>query len=167
MTISHRTLKSIGDDILVVLRRLSPDATSAMLSMIDYHGFWKSRLPPAFVQPILEPYHLRAEEVEIEIVKVDTDLSSEVHYHEHAHAVICALGQAEGMETAEGALVYQGGGWRKIQSGEEIDIPPGTPHGFSVEHDGVLWFLSVQAPPIVSHQGADDYHHVVPVDVTI
>jgi mannose-6-phosphate isomerase-like protein (cupin superfamily) len=164
MTIPYRTLKSIGDDILSVLRRLSPDSVSGMISMIDYHGFRKSRLPHGFLQPILAPYQLETDDAEIEIVRVDTDLTGEVHYHEYAHAVIAALGGAEGFENAQRALAYHGEGWRRIQSGEELDIPPGTPHGFSVERGGVLWFLSIQAPPIVNHHGADDYHHVVPVD---
>jgi mannose-6-phosphate isomerase-like protein (cupin superfamily) len=163
MMIPYRTLKNIGADILRVLQCMSPEAVSGVLTMVDYHGFWKSRLPHNLLQPVLGPYRLQPHELQIEIVKVDTDLTAEVHYHEFAHAVIYALGEGQGFDAASRALAFQEGEWRRIQSGAEIDIPPGTPHGFTVERGGVLWFLSVQAPPIVSHVGADDYHHVVPV----
>ena len=42
------------------------------------------------------------------------------------------------------------------------DIPPGTPHGFTIAPDGYLAFLSVQSPPIERPDGADDYHRVAP-----
>lgn len=161
MAISYRTLKSVCDDIRTVLRGLSRDAVLDMICMIDYHGFWKTRLPEDFLRSILAPYPLQPSELQIEIVKVDRDLTGEIHYHTHAHAVIYTLGEAEGVEDAARALAYGGDAWRQIQSGEEVNVPPGTAHGFSVEPGGTLWFLSVQAPPIVGHQESDDYHRLV------
>lgn len=159
MTIPASTLKRISDDIVAIFRTLHPRAVSEMISMIDYHGFWKTRLPDNFLRSILEPHGLNADDVQIEIVKVDTDLTREVHFHAHAHAMIYALGKSEGLQDASRALAYRHNTWREIASGEEVDIPPGTPHGFSVEPQGELWFLSVQAPPIVG-EGHDDYHQV-------
>jgi mannose-6-phosphate isomerase-like protein (cupin superfamily) len=159
MAIPGSTLKNISDDIIAILRELPADAISEMISMIDYHGFWKTRLPDTFLRSILSPHGLSSDDVQIEIVKVDTDLTREVHFHAHAHAMIYALGQREGLANASRALAYRHNTWQDIQSGEEVDIPPGTPHGFSVKPEGELWFLSVQAPPIVG-EGSDDYHQV-------
>lgn len=159
MVIPGSTLKKISDEIVAVFRRLPPEAVSNMIEMIDYHGFWKTRLPDTFLHSILAPHGLSSDEVQIEIVKVDTDLTREVHFHAHAHAMIYALGRSEGLANASRAVAYRHNTWQGIQSGEEVDIPPGTPHGFSVEPEGELWFLSVQAPPIVG-EGSDDYHHV-------
>lgn len=159
MAVPGTTLKKISDEIIATFRKLPPEAVSDMISMIDYHGFWKTRLPDTFVRSILAPHGLTSDDVQIEIVKVDTDLTAEVHFHAHAHAMIYALGQGEGLRNASGAVAYRHNTWQGIQSGEEVDIPPGTPHGFSVEPDGELWFLSVQAPPIVG-EGNDDYHQV-------
>jgi hypothetical protein len=159
MVIPGSTLKKISDEIVAVFRKLPPEAVSDMISMIDYHGFWKTRLPHTFLCSILAPHGLSPDDVQIEIVKVDTDLTREVHFHAHAHAMIYALGKSEGLENAKRAMAYRHNIWRGIESGEEVDIPPGTPHGFSVEPDGELWFLSVQAPPIVG-DGHDDYHQV-------
>lgn len=157
MTIPQHTLEAVGNDILRELRNLPAEQVKSLISMSDYHGFWKSRLPVSFLRKVLTPYQLDPADAQIEIVMVDSDLTNEVHYHQVAHAVIFALGQHEGLDEAKAAMAYEGGAWRPIASGEMLDIPPGTPHGFTVGEDGELWFLSVQAPPIVGEH-VDDYH---------
>lgn len=158
-SVSGSQLRSIGDEIRGMLRKLPLGGIEQMISMVGYHGFHKSRLPATFLQSVLAPYGLDAQDVQIEIVKVDADLTGEIHYHAQAHAFIRVLGPAEWLDAATEAVAYRDGTWKPIASGEEVDIPPGTAHGFSVEPGGLLWFLSVQAPPIVG-EGTDDYHNV-------
>ena len=158
-SVSGSQLKNIGDELQGMLRRLPMGGLAQMISMVTYHGFHKSRLPATFLQSVLGPHGLDAQDVQIEIVKVDADLTGEIHYHAQAHAYIRVLGPAEWLDAATAALAYRDGAWKPVTSGQELDIPPGAAHGFSVEPGGVLWFLSVQAPPIVG-EGTDDYHNV-------
>lgn len=160
MTADLKTLQQIAESILDTLRNATPEEAAKLLEMVDYHGFLKSRLPAEFLENILAPYNLTPEEVQIEIVKVDKDLTSEVHYHEGSFAYCVCLGEAYHTEAPRSASAFLNDRWSPVKEGDVVAIPAGTPHGFTVEEGGVLFFLSVQAPPIVNH-GKDDYHRVI------
>ncbi len=107
---------------------------------------------------VLAPYGLSENEVQVEVVRVTTDLANELHYHQKAHAHVIVMGSAENVDEPVRAQGYIEGVWSPVVSSQVIDIPPGTKHGFTVGEQGVLWFLSVQSPPIVDDSGQDDYH---------
>jgi mannose-6-phosphate isomerase-like protein (cupin superfamily) len=153
------TLQSIAESILVKLKEASPEESKRLLQMNDYHGFLKSRFPEDFLSDILSPFQLTPAEVQIEIVKVDRDLSKEIHYHEASFAHCICLGEEYRVENPRGAKAYLKDSWSRVQAGDIVPIPAGTPHGFTVEEGGVLIFLSVQAPPI-ERDGNDDYHKI-------
>jgi hypothetical protein len=152
-------INGITRDILAALRTSRAGLWPIIKPpMLDYHGHGKARMHGFFLRPILRPYQASETSVQIEIVSVDTDLRHEVHKHHIAHAIVTALGEPEGFPDAVLAHSYAAGVWHEIYTGDQIDIPPGTPHGFTTSPGGVLWFLSVQSPPIVGHDGNDDYH---------
>ena len=152
-------LQNIAEAILQRLSSSSFSEAEKLLQMNDYHGFQKSRLPEEFLDEILVPFGLTPLDVQIEIVKVDRDLSKEVHYHKNSFAYCVCLGEKYKTENPQGAKAFLKESWFPMNAGDIIQIPPNTLHGFAVENNGILVFLSVQAPPI-EHEGKDDYYKV-------
>ena len=122
----------------------------------DYHGFTKARLPKELFESIAQKCGVNADEYQAEIVEVKQDLSHEVHLHRHARAYCVALGEDEDFKNPENAFAYLSNEWAKVRQGKVIDIPPNTPHGFTIGPGGNLVFLSIQTPPI-EHAEHDDY----------
>lgn len=120
------------------------------IQLNDYHGFQKGKLP----RILLGNYD--SDVLQAEVVEVTTDLSSEIHSHKHSHAYCYILGSKEGFPDPVNAYAFLGTQWKPVSAGSIVDIPPGIPHGFTVEN-GMLYFLSVQSPSI-ERQGEDDYH---------
>ncbi len=57
------------------------------------------------------------------------------------------------------ALFLSGKSQRKIQTGDKIEIPRGTPHGFELTDGETLEFLSIQSPPIKNTKtGEEDFY---------
>ena len=159
MTIQPETLEKIADTILLRLRDADAAESARLLQMNDYHGFLKAKMPEDFLHQILSPLGLTPTDVQIEIVKVDRDLSKEIHYHDESFAYCVCLGGEYRTDDPRNAKAFVGDHWFPVHAGDVVKIPPKTPHGFTVENDGVLVFLSVQAPPI-ERGGQDDYHKV-------
>jgi len=153
-------LKSLSRAIIQYFRSLSSEEFWHMVEVQEYHGFGKSRLPEQFLQELLDPYNLVPKDVQIELVKVATDLTHEVHYHQRTFAFCTILGSSEHVDPPRAARAFLNDKWSDVTIGQEIEIPAGVLHGFTVDtqHNGILYFLSVQAPPIVRGDG-DDYHH--------
>ena len=146
----HNPLTALSSAIVTALR---PPRALTLTPWFDYHGFRKARVAAGLKIP---------EWAQVEFVVVARDLSDELHYHREAHALTTVLGNAEGFPDPRKASAYVGGTWRPVAAGNVLDIPPGTPHGFTIAPDGYLAFLSVQSPPIERPDGADDYHRVAP-----
>lgn len=154
-------LEKISADVIRWLRELPDGALFNIIAMKDYHGFAKSRLPERILGSILMPYGLTPADIQVEIVAVTSDLSHEIHLHKEAHAFATILGAAEHVDNPRRAYGFKGGDWFPVTSCERVDIPEGIPHTFTVtEPGGILYFLSVQAPPIEREGGADDYQMV-------
>jgi quercetin dioxygenase-like cupin family protein len=162
MLVKTSQLKQLAIDIVVLFRLSAGEKLLKELTMIDYHGFAKSRLPEEFQKKVLWSYKLTPSEVQIEVIKVTTDLRHEIHYHAEAFAYVVGLGSREHLPEPRGASVYLGHSWKSFAAGEKLEIPAGTNHGFTVEEGGELWFLSIQTPPIVDGQGRDDYYRPAP-----
>jgi len=151
---------------------MSAEEVATLISMEDYHGFSKSWLPDHFLKPILDPYGFLPHEVQVEIVSVTRDLRDEVHHHEEADAIVNILGKKQHLPNPVGAsaflensstftpcVVFMGNNeWFSLNASYRIDIPAGYKHGFTVEPEGVLYFLSAQSPPITGPEGRNDYH---------
>lgn len=142
---------------LAVSNAIADLGTRAALRFADYHGFRKSRPPESIVTGILQARRLPAPAFQIDVVSVETDLTHEVHYHEHACAYVIVLGTTSGFPDPQGGYVFLQNSWNVVSAGQEVFIPPGVPHGFTVNPGGHLYFLSVQSPPIVRDDGHDDY----------
>lgn len=127
----------------------------------NYHGFIKTRLPQIGEWAAAQRWgNIDLERsVQAELVSVHGDLTDQVHTHEHARAYCLVVGAAEGFEDPCGAYAFLRDHWKPVSRMDEVRIPPGTPHGFTVKPGGVLYFISVQSPPIVG-DGHDDYHPV-------
>lgn len=150
-------LQQIADNLLDWMRENKSIERDTVFE--DYHGFQIGNLSDDFVNQELQPFHLTLDDVEVDFVKVSSDLKDQIHFHEGSAAYVYVLGFAEGFQEASGAIVYKNGTWVEVKSGESWLIEPYSVHGFSVEPGGILYFLSVQSPPIV--QGTkDDYHKV-------
>ncbi len=130
------------------------------LAWSEYHGFGKAVLPEPAHTALLHEFGYTPHDVQVEIVRVDRDLSDEIHHHEDATACILVLGPNEGFPTAVSALVYIAlmQAWGPAASGDRMTFLPGTLHGFTVRSGGILYFLSVQSPPITGPDGRNDYH---------
>jgi hypothetical protein len=152
-------LQYIAAGIVTALRALSPEEFTEVLQVHDYHGFKKGEVPRQLLEQVVDPVFGSHEWVQVEWVQVTTDLSSEVHYHAESTAVTVMLGETEHLPNPDRASAYLNGGWSPVTVGQELIFLPGMPHGFTVQEGGVLWFLSVQSPWIVSDQ-RDDYHKV-------
>lgn len=156
MSVTPQTLKEIARAVLAHLHDLSQEEMQHILNMADYHGFLKSRLPEEFLNSLLIPFGITSNDVQIEVVEVNTDLTHETHYHKHSFAYCVCMGEMYYVQPPKNALAFLNDSWFPVHDGDVVEIPAGTPHGFTVEDGGTLTFLSVQAPPIV-HDGHDDY----------
>lgn len=143
-------------DILLSMR--DNEIASYLRNMTDYHGFAKVRIPGDSFPQTSAIVEIGPNQVQAEIVRVDKDLSHEIHYHKRASAYVIVLGDWEGIPEPKNAKMFVNGEWKDIGKGFERFIPSGTPHGFTV-NGGILYFLSVQSPPILNESG-DDYHQV-------
>ncbi|HYO56139.1 hypothetical protein [Archangium sp.] len=154
--VDARTLRAVNDDLMALLRR----EDLSKLTMYDYHGFAKVRIPGEKLDPIAARHGADGQDIQAEIVGVMCDLSREGHVHKNAWAYCTVLGAKEHFEQVRGGYVRKWNEWMPVKSGDVIDIPPGTPHTFSVAPGGTLYFLSVQSPPIVDEHGEDDYYQI-------
>ena len=152
-------LKNIAAEILNYFRTSSSQAVQALLRFEDYHGFQKSRLPDTFVRTILKPFGYQPEDLQIEVIWVVSDLRHELHYHKNSFAFLHILGSGDHFNNPKRAFGYNDRAWISLQAGDEWLIPPKTTHGFTVDPGGVMYFLSIQYPPIV-YGAVDDYHRV-------
>jgi len=128
----------------------------------EYHGFGKYRFDKEFLATIKALNDTDLSKIQAELVIVNRDLSDEIHHHKIADAYVTALGEAEHFQHAHNAEGFCGwdedASWEPFKTGQALIIPKGMPHGFRVHDGGILYFLSVQSPPI-SGEGYDDYHH--------
>lgn len=150
------TLNQIGEAVLEILTRPN---FSNRLTWKDYHGFLKARIPQQDFVAIAHQHHFDAEAYQAEIVEVKKDLSDEVHLHRNSRAFCIVLGQHHGFHEARKAFTYLNDQWNPVKAGDVIDILAGTPHGFTIQPGGELFFLSIQTPPIEGVSG-DDYEKV-------
>jgi hypothetical protein len=151
-----RDLETLTDKVVAELERRPPILPNIQNLFREYHGHWKAE-----VGKLLIPSHERPREnVQVEIVKVDdkTNPNREVHMHRNSNAVVIILGDRQYVPFPIGASMYfeRLGGWRPIMVGEKFLFTAEMRHGFSVAPGGVLYFLSVQNPPI-DEGGVDDY----------
>jgi hypothetical protein len=161
MAIPLRTLSSIAEEIAADLAMSGRSASRDLLdSMSDYHGFWKKSLPPDYVARFSSASRLDLRDIQADIVRVTTDLTAEVHFHAKASAFVVCLGHREGFPDPSKAKTFAAGSWKPLVGGERLEIPAGEPHGFTVDSGGVLYFLSVQSPPVNRAGHEDDYHRV-------
>ena len=158
--VTGNTLGRISADLVALFRQITREDFSEMLDMKDYHGFIKSRFPHVVLAKILKAYDLSPEDVQVELVGVRTDLSNENHLHKEAHAFTTILGEQEHVDDPRSARAFKNDSWIPVSAGDQFDFPPNTPHTFSVNSDGILYFLSVQAPPIERKAGHDDYFRI-------
>ena len=159
MQIIHHALQGIGYDILAVLQDLPRGTIHQKIVLQNYHGFGKAPLPEEFFLDAISLRGFASSEVQIEIVCVKTDLQRELHLHKESTAWISCLGCAEDFPDPVSAQGFLGERWFGLAASAEIIIPPSTIHGFTVAPNGMLFFLSVQSPPIVGQDGRDDYVH--------
>ncbi len=152
-------LDAINEVTLEYLRNLSPEEVHTLLyQMEDYHGFGKAVLPEPFLSETLASFGFTPSDVQLELVLVAHDLHDEIHHHQDATAAIIVLGQEEHLPNAVGAFAYLDDRWFPVSTGNRVDVPEGTVHGFTVEPRGMLYFLSGQSPPITGPDGRNDYH---------
>ncbi len=131
--------------------------------MTKYHDFEKFRLPEDFLRGIIAERQyagldgLTPDMIQLEIAKVTGDLRHQVHRHLRSNAVVIILGGLNPFPLALNARMYYGTGWFSIGSQEVIRIHAGIFHGFTVGKGGILYFLSVQSPPLMKEGEYDDY----------
>ncbi len=150
-------LQEIAD---AVLARFTDPTLAAEFksSMTSYHSFWRRTLPRALWRPAAENAGLGECEIQVELVEVISDRQDETHLHRKSGTLIVILETRSGLSSqTAGPSTYTDGAWRKVQMGNILEIPPGKVHGFTVEHLGLLRFLSIQYPPITRPDGEDDY----------
>ena len=124
----------------------------------EYHGHGKYRFSKKFLSGIRALRGQDLSKVQAELVCVKRDLSHEIHHHKKSEAYVIGLGQEEHLPNAKGAQVYSGSEWSSFETGDRESFPTGLAHGFRVLNGGILYFLSLQSPPI-SGEGYDDYHY--------
>jgi len=132
------------------------------LKMVEYHGFQKCSFKdiPA-IYSLLRDTGYDTRSLQIEVIKVERDQSNEIHFHKHSDAFVVVLDHGLGFRDPCNARAYINGAWKEVLPQDAIPIPRGTRHGFTVDNGGVLWFLSVQSPPITDFMGTrDDYVRV-------
>lgn len=160
MSVTLVQLRRIAEAVMDRLRAFPPGEVQRILVMIDYHGFAKSRFPEPFLHDVVTPLGLDPKDIQLEVVHVGCDLTHEVHEHREAMALAVCLGNAEGFPPPTDALAFVTDHWFAVSAGETVEIPAGTPHGFTVNKGGTVHFLSVQSPPIVREDGHDDYYRM-------
>lgn len=158
----QEVLQKITEEILDLFRS-DPDFKSK-IPLKDYHGFEKGRIPSGVLYDIASKYNVTPEELQAELVKVTQDLSDEIHSHHNSRAYCILLGEREGLEAPREGFAFLVNKWSSVSAGETIDIPPETAHGFTVKPGGVLYFLSVQTPPIEDEHGHDDYERIAGIE---
>ncbi len=126
------------------------------LPYANYHGFEKWSLEADALEPLVAPYDFNVDLCQAEIIRVKKDLSNELHHHNQSDAAVIVLGPEWDFEPPRNASVFLMGLWRPLSVGATVLIRAGEIHGFRVEAGGILYFLSVQIPPIVGDHG-DDY----------
>lgn len=155
-------LRSMANEIVKRLHTIPALDHGKIFQFQDYHGFSKTRLPEDFLQKVLALHGETKENMQIEIVGVHADLTNEVHKHENSDAFVVILGLHTNFAEPFNAQAYKNNHWEFVTEGQEIEIPRGTPHGFTVAvNAGSLFFLSIQTPPIVDEHGTDDYVKVI------
>lgn len=155
----NEKLQGVAQRILRQIRNTGGAGVWAQVQFADYHGFLKGGVPESILSNALAESGLSPAEVQAEFVRVERDLTHEVHRHNRSAAFAVCLGLEEGVTPPCRAQAFIGGRWVAVGAGEEVDIPPGQAHGFTVESGGELTFLSVQSPPI-TWSGEDDYERV-------
>lgn len=91
------------------------------------------------------------ENIEISLVRIKGEGEYPQHIHKDSDAYFVII-------SGEAQLLSRDSK-RPITSGERIDIPRGTPHGFEMSEGGTLEFVSFQSPPIKnSETGEEDFH---------
>ncbi len=156
-TLAH--LEDVSSVVLRILRAHRVQFADIDARMVNYHGFAKVNLADVLHGDLIEAA-MFAPNLQVEFVRVSGDQSQEVHVHRVASAVAWCLGPMEGFPPPSGALSFGGEGWAEFTDGMKLRVPAGLPHGFTVRPGGLVYFLSVQSPPIVSFDGRDDYHRV-------
>ena len=163
---SMNTMHVVAKTMHAEFTRLKPEVFHQLLYFEDYHNFAKSRFPAAFIDPILDPilapFDLTTEDLQIEIAKVTGDHTHYLHFHTGTEAVCLVMGHdAHVPAPSPHALVILEG--RQIPATEylTVEFPVKTPHTFTCEEGGSLWFLSIQSPPLVrieNGQPVDDFY---------
>lgn len=148
-------LENITIKIVQQLNQNKQDITSYVFQ--NYHDFEKYLVPEDMYFQLTRSLGYPSKQLQVEIVKVDKDLTNQVHYHKHADAYIYILGSNQGFPNAAQAFRYKDTHWQQIHSDQKFIIPHGEPHGFTVTTNGILYFLSIQTPPISSEE-YDDYY---------
>jgi len=129
---------------------------------VEYHGHHKFEIGNLLMTQ--EDDLVDRDRVLIEIVRVDekTNPDRQVHVHRNSNAIALILGEKHHFPfPAPYALVFSAelNRWIATGASETFTFEAGTPHGFTVEKKGALYFLSVQSPPI-ERNGKDDYEIV-------
>jgi mannose-6-phosphate isomerase-like protein (cupin superfamily) len=157
-SLDARVLEPLSKDIVKLFRDRSGYAQSIPLT--DYHGFQKGKVPSEDIGRLASEYGVNPNQIQAELVLVNSDLSGEVHKHSKAHAYCTILGSTDGVDDPRNAFAFLADNWSPVRAGNVADIPPNTPHGFTIKPPGILYFLSVQSPPIEGKGGHDDYIRV-------
>jgi mannose-6-phosphate isomerase-like protein (cupin superfamily) len=157
----RETLERISAELLQRLR--NEEGFGSSISLSDYHGFQKGRIPEEVMISLTAKYGTTPDDIQAEIVLVESDLSREVHRHSKAHAYCTILGEEEHFDNPNLGYAFRDNKWFEVDAGDNVDIPPNTAHGFTTRPGGVLYFLSLQSPPIESADGHDDYQLVTDV----
>lgn len=152
------TLQNIAQEVVGLFH--SDVTFKDTITMKDYHGFQKARIPLEDLENIVKKYSITTELLQVELVKVTQDLSDEIHIHHISQAYCIVFGDNEGLEPPKDAFVFINDHWSPVKQREAILITPKTKHGFTVKPGGILYFLSVQTPPIENKHGQDDYEKV-------
>lgn len=153
-------LRAIRTAVLEFFRGLPSGALHKILHLRNYHGFGVSRLSEPLLASLLYDFGFEPKDVQVEVVRVDCDLTHEIHIHREATAVIAVLGPAEHLDSPRSGLAYYGNRWVELSAVDELEFPPECPHTVTItEPNGLIYFLSVQAPPI-RRPDSDDYFRV-------
>lgn len=163
MEVNSLTTTSINCRIQHVTQAVLEEVSRAMardhfvFDFADFHGFKKSALPAQIVDPIRQRFGFSERELQIEVAGVLTDLTHEIHSHRRSQAHVTCIGENFGLPDPRDGYIFLGQRWFPMKLGDSFDIPTSVEHGFTVDEGGLLYFLSVQSPPLVSEDGQEDY----------
>lgn len=130
---------------------------------IEYHNFWKARLPVHWYEGILLDLGLDTKDVLVEIAKVKGDHAKDLHYHKISHAICIVLGPQTGFPEVSMGRVVRNADTYIAEENLECYFPTECRHtfhgGVSTEDndDGSLYFISIQSPPLLSKENDDFY----------